>query len=131
MTHIPAPTRAYAFELRQLETGAVLGVGLVAPALRYVSLLTEGSAAAASPALSTETWRGIDAWTADGDAGLPRRPAPMGADIVGALIGADAAAGVSTQRFAAIPVTVASQPEWAALVGHVLPGFLRARQADA
>ena len=131
MTQTPARTFAYAFDLRQLRTGAVLGVGLVAPSRRYLSFLTVGDAAAVTPDLSPETWRDLDAWEADGNARLPRRPAPMSPQIVEALMGADAASTVSPERFAAIPLAAASRPELVSLAAKTLPELLRARQSTA
>ena len=128
MTHPPVITRAYAFDLRRLDTGDVVGVGLVAPSHQYVSLLAEGDAAASTPELSAETWRDITAWATDGDSRLPAKPAPMGTHIVGALVGAGEASTVSTERFAAIPLLLITREELASLANGLLPDLLRVRQ---
>jgi hypothetical protein len=128
MAHTPAVTHALAVDIRQLNTRIVLGVALVVPSERYVSFLAEGADIATTRKLSAETWREIDAWATDADARLPAKPAPMTPSIVAAFLGAVQTPHVSAQRFAAIPITVASRDELSSLAARLLPDLMKARQ---
>ena len=119
---------AYVFDLRHPDTHAVLGVGVVIPSLRYASVLTGSSADARSSELSAEEWNGIDDWVAEGNAGLPARPAPMSPAIVAALLGDG---NVSAERFAAIPFTDLPRPELVSRVNTMLDELLRVRRSAA
>ena len=124
-------THALAVDIRQLNTGAALGVALVVPSERYVSFLADGASIATTPNLSAETWREIDAWATEGDARLPAKPAPMTPSIVAALLGANQSRPVSAQRFAAIPITVASRDELDSLAANLLPDLIKTRRSAA
>jgi hypothetical protein len=124
-------THALAVDIRQLNTGAALGVALVVPSERYVSFLADGASIATTPNLSAETWREIDAWAADGGARLPAKPAPMTPSIVAAVLGAKQAAPISAQRFAAIPLTVASRDELHSLADNLLRDLIKTRRSAA
>lgn len=78
---------AYAVDIRRIDTGVALGVALVVPSSRYLSVLAEGAGMASAPELSDDTWREIAAWAADGNARLPAKPAPMNSSIVEACLG--------------------------------------------
>ena len=131
MTHALAVTHAIAVDIRELNAGAVLGVALVVPSEKYLSVLAEGTDIAISPTLSAETWREIDAWTNDVESRLPAKPAPMTPSIVAAFVGAEQTQHLSAQRFAAIPITVASRDELNSLAHRLLPGLMKARSSDA
>jgi hypothetical protein len=126
MTRTLAVTRALAVDIRERDTGVVLGVALVVPSERYVSFLADGARIATSHKLSAETWREIEAWAADGDAGLPARPAPLSPAVVSALLERDRLT-VIAQRFASIPISVASHAELASLAERLLPELLGTR----
>jgi len=119
---------AYVFDLRHPDTHVVLGVGVVIPSLRYASVLTGRSTDARSAELSDEIWNGIDYWVAEGNAGLPARPAPMSPSIVAALMGDG---NVSAERFAAIPFTELPRPELVSRVNTMLAELLRVRRKAA
>jgi hypothetical protein len=121
MTQSQSATTAYAFDLRQLETGAKLGVGLVVPSHRHLTMLAEGAESAVVPQLSPEVWSEIEAWAADGDARLPARPAPMTASILAALPGVSDESAVIAHRFAAIPIPMVPQHDVVSLVDRLLP----------
>jgi hypothetical protein len=127
MTSTLPATRAIAVAIRQLETGAVLGVALAVPSDRYFSFLAEGSDIATTADLAAETWREIDAWVTDSDRRLPAKPAPMSPSIVAAFLGQAPASSVSAERFASFPIT-AAHDELAPLCASVLPGLLNARK---
>ena len=128
MTTALATTYALALEIRQLDTGAVLGVALVVPSGRHLSFLSDSAGIATSASLPDETWREIDAWAAEGNAGLPAQPAPLGPSIVAAFLGEQPSA-VSARRFAALPITVAAHDDLGRLAKHLLPGLLNARRS--
>jgi hypothetical protein len=131
MTHSTEQTLAYAFDVRQRNTLALVGVGLVVPSHRYLAFVTERDQLAVTPELTAETWSALDAWVAEGNARLPERPAAMDGHIVGALLGADLASTVRAERFAAIPIPVPSRPELAGLVSRLLPELLHNCQSAA
>jgi hypothetical protein len=131
MTHAFAVTHAIAVDIRELNAGALLGVAMVVPSEKYLSVLAEGSDIAISPTLSAETWREINAWTNDVESRLPAKPAPMTPSIVAAFVGAEQTQRLSAQRFAAIPITVASRDELISLADRLLPGLMKARSWDA
>jgi hypothetical protein len=124
-------THALAVDIRRLNTGAVLGAALVVPSERYLSFLADGAGIATPPRLSAETWREIDAWATDGNARLPAKPAPMTPSIVAALLGARQTPSVSAQRFASIPITVASRAELDSLADNLLRDLMKARRSAA
>jgi hypothetical protein len=99
----------------------------VIPSLRYASVLTGRSTDARSAELSDEIWNGIDYWVAEGNAGLPARPAPMSPSIA-ALMGDG---NVSAERFAAIPFTELPRPELVSRVNTMLAELLRVRRKAA
>ena len=129
MTPAVADTYAFALDIRQLDTGAVLGVALVIPSGRHVSFLIEG-ARIATTSLPDEMWRQIDAWVTDGNARLPARPAPLSPSIVAAILEGQPSA-VSARRFAAIPIPEAFQDDLARLAQHLLPELLNDRRSAA
>jgi hypothetical protein len=77
MTHALAITYTIAVDIRQLNTGAVLGVALVVPSKRYLSFLAKGADIGITRKLSAEARREIDSWTTNVDARLPAKAAPM------------------------------------------------------
>jgi hypothetical protein len=107
MTSTAAVNRAYAyaFDIRQIDSGSVVGVGLVKPHERRLSLLLEGASTAVEPELSAAQWDEITAWTTEGDQNLPRQPAPMSGRIVAALLNETDTSEVIGRRIAAIPIT--------------------------
>lgn len=124
-----ALTHAIAVDIRQLNTGVVLGVALVVPSERYLSFIAEGADIGISPSLPAETWREIDAWTSKVDARLPAKPAPMTPSIVAAFLGAEQTPNIIAQRFAAIPITVASRDELNSLADRLLPDLIKTRHS--
>jgi hypothetical protein len=130
MTSILATTRALAIDVRHLDTGALLGVALVVPSEQYLSILVDGAGGAVEPELTAHVWREIDAWAAAGNAGLPARPAHMSLAVVAALLEGERLS-VSAQRFASIPISVASHAELAPLAERLLPELLNARRSAA
>jgi hypothetical protein len=129
MTSSSAFAHAVAIDIRHLDTGALLGVALVFPTDRLVSVLAEGAGIARTPALSLETWREIDIWAADGNARLPAKPAPMSPSITAALLGGEQPSAVSGNRFAAIPLNAASYDERASMAARLLPVLLNERRS--
>jgi len=130
MTSNVASTRVLAIDLRQMGTGALLGVALVVPSERYLAILTDRADRAEEPELTAHAWREIDAWAVAGDAALPARPAPMSSTVVAALLERECPS-VIAQRFASIPVSVTSHTELAPLAARVLPELLKARGSAA
>ena len=130
MSSTVAATHAFALDVRHSGTGALLGVALVVPSKRYVSVLADGARRAVEPKLTAEVWREIDAWVDAGNSGLPARPAPMSPAIVDALLEGERLS-VSAERFAAIPISVASEAELAPLAERVLPELLSVRRAES
>jgi hypothetical protein len=129
MTSILTSTRALALDVRHIDTGALLGVALVVPSEHHLSIL-DGAGRTVEPRLSAHVWREIDAWAAAGDAGLPARPAPMSPAILATLL-EGARLSVSAQRFASIPISVASHAELAPLAERLLPELLNVRRSAA
>lgn len=125
MNQASSATTAYAFDLRRLETGGKLGVGLVVPSHRHLTMLADGAESAVVARLSPEVWSEIEAWAADGDARLPARPAPMSASILAALPGVSDESAVIAHRFAAIPIQVVPQHDVVSLVDRLLPNLRR------
>jgi hypothetical protein len=76
-----------------------------------------------------DTWLEIDAWAADGDAGLPARPAPLSPAVVAAILESGRPTAIA-QRFASIPISGASHPELASLAGRLLPELLSSRWSN-
>jgi hypothetical protein len=129
MAHPLTITHAIAVDIREVTTGAFLGVALVVPSERYFSFLDEGAEINVARDLSAETWQEIDAWTTEAGAHLPAKPEPMRASIVAAFLGGEQVLKVTAHRFAAIPITVASRNELSATVDGLLPGLLKARRS--
>lgn len=127
----PGTRYAYAVDIRTLDSGALQGVALVFPSGRYASFLPSSASIAASPELSDDIWREIDAWAADGNAHLPARPAPMSRSIVEALLGGQQPATLSAQRFAAIPITAESYEVLGRMADDLLPALVKARRSAA
>ena len=126
-----ATTYAIAVDLRRMDTGAVLGVALLVPSERYVSFLAEGSRIAVTPSVPAEAWRAIQAWTAEVEARLPAKPAPLPPPVVAAILGTKETLQIRAERFAAIPIPVGSRDEFSSLADQVLPGLLTARNSAA
>jgi hypothetical protein len=123
-----AVTYAIAVDVRHTDTGALIGVAVVVPSVRYLATLAEDAGSAVEPTLTAELWREIEAWAADGDARLPAKPAPMSPSIAAALLSAGDTSNVTAQRFAAIPITLTSRGELASLADRLLPNLLSARK---
>ena len=120
-------TQALAVCIRDHENGDVRGVALIVPTERFLAFLAESARFAATPTLSAETWREIEAWGDGGDAGLPAKPAPMSSSIVATFAG-ERARG---ERFASIPIVVSSREELTQLTGKLLPDLLRASRSSS
>ena len=120
MNQAPSATTAHAFDLRQLDTGAKLGVGVVVPSHRQLRMRAEAGETVVVAELSPAVWSEIEAWAAAGDARLPARPAPMSASIVAALPGVADQSAVIAQRFAAIPIPLVPEQDLASLVDRLL-----------
>jgi hypothetical protein len=118
---------AVAVELRRKDTDAVMGIALIVRSQRHVSWLSEKTGAIATPALSDEAWRDVDAWDEAVAARLPRKPEPMPASTVDALLGPQSE--VVARRFAAIPILVESRDALTPLLTEMLPGLLKSRRA--
>ena len=129
-TH-PATRYAYAVDIRRIETGVSLGVALVVPASRYLSILAVEAGLVTTHELSDDIWREIEAWAADGNARLPAKPAPMSRSVLAACLGGEQASAVSAQRFAAIPIAEASHEALSRLADDLLPALLRGRRSAA
>ena len=128
MTDPVSNVYAYVFDVRLIDSGAVIGVGLLLPSEGRLSFLEEGADAAVMPVLSTSVWDEITAWVAESDRFLPRRPRPMGTRVVAAFLEGHDPSTVIAQRYAAIPVAA---PSLAPMVeGRLLPELLRARRSD-
>ncbi len=123
-----AVTYAIAVDVRHTDTGALIGVAVVVPSVRYLATLAEDAGSAVEPTLTAELWREIEAWAADGDARLPAKPAPMNSSMAAALLSAGDTSNASAQRFAAIPITFTSRGELASLADRLLPNLLSARK---
>ena len=123
-------TQALAVCIRDHEIGDVRGVALIVPTERFLAFLAEGARFAATPTLSGETWREIEAWGASGDAGLPAMPAPMSPSIVATFAG-DEQQPASGERFASLPIVVSSREELTQLTGKLLPDLLRASRSSS
>jgi len=123
-------TRGLAIDVRHIDTGALLGVGLVFPLERHLSILAEGAGRAVEPELTASAWREIDGWATAGDSGLPARTAPMSPTISAALL-EGARLSVSAQRFASVPISVTSRAELGPLSQRLLPELLNARRSVA
>jgi len=123
-----AATYAIAVDVRHTDTGALIGVAVVVPSVRYLATLAEDAGRAVEPALTAELWREIEDWAADGDVRLPAKPAPMSPSIAAALLSAGDTSNVTAQRFAAIPITFTSRGELASLADRLLPNLLSARK---
>jgi hypothetical protein len=95
-------SRAYAFDVRDVATEQLIGVGLLVPEGPALSFLTRRGALI-EPELSAEVAGQLREWAAQGDALLPRRPSPMGAALLSSVL-SDHASGNEARRFAAIPV---------------------------
>ena len=115
-----AVTQALAVCIRDLETRNVRGVALIVPSERFLAFLAHGAGLAATPTLSAETWRKIEAWGDAGEAGLPAKPARMSPSIVATFAG-DERQPASGERFASIPIVVSSREELTQLTGKLLP----------
>ena len=124
-----AAAYAYALDIRTLDTGALKGVALVVPSERRIHVMVDGVGVPAVSNVSEEMWRDIDAWVADGNARLPKRPAPLAPAIVAAFMGAQAL-DVSAQRFAAIPIAEGFHGDQARLAAS-LQGLLHVRRSAA
>ena len=124
--HVP-DGYAYVFDVRLIDGGAVVGVGLLLPSERHLSFLAEGAEAAVTPFLSTSTWDAIATWVAESDQALPSQPRPMNTRVVAEFLEGIDPATVIAQRYAAIPVT---GPFLAPMLeGRLLPELLRARRS--
>ena len=128
MTSTLAVTYAIAVDVRHTDTGALIGVAVVVPSVRYLAILAADAGSVVEPTLTAELWREIEAWAADGDARLPAKPAPMSPSIAAALLSAGDTSTVTAQRFAAIPITLTSRGELASLADRLLPNLLGARK---
>jgi hypothetical protein len=128
MTSTLAVTYAIAVDVRHTDTGALIGVAVVVPSVRYLAILAADAGSVVEPTLTAELWREIEAWAADGDARLPAKPAPMSPSIAAALLSAGDTSNVTAQRFAAIPITLTSRGELASLADRLLPNLLGARK---
>jgi len=106
MTASLATPRVIAVELRHADTGAMLGVALIAPSERHAVMRREGAGKPAERTLTSDAWLEIDAWIAAGDAGLPARPSPLNPAIAAALL--QDGLPVVGRRLASIPLTSAS-----------------------
>jgi hypothetical protein len=127
MTTIPALARdyAYAFDVRRIDTDAVLGVGVVVPSMQHLSFHAEGASAAVTRTLSAAVWDDISAWVTESDENLPTEPSPMSARVVAAILHGVDSSTVIARRFAAIPVDERFHDAMAA--GKVLPQLFNMR----
>ena len=114
--------RAYAFEVRGVSSQELVGVGLLVPDRPSLSFLTSDGLLI-EPELSDTTTTDLQAWAYQGDASLPKRPAPMSPALLASVLSAHAD-GNEARRFAAIPVTNLAPFD----TRRVLSGILSARQ---
>ena len=126
----PASTRALALDIRQASTNALLGIAFIVPSQRYIAVIQQVDEKHREPSLQTDAWLAIDAWAAAGDAGLPRRPAPLDDAVASALLQQNDAP-VIAQRFASIPLDSTSPADLTAIAERALPGFLLSRRTAA
>jgi hypothetical protein len=116
--------RAYAFDVREVASQTLIGVGLLVPDRPSLSFLTHDGQLI-EPALSGDTTGELKAWVSAGDALLPRRPAPMSAALLASVLSSHAI-GNEARRFAAIPVANLGPFE----TRRVLAGILSERQTQ-
>lgn len=96
---------AYGFDVRRTASDALVGVGLVIPNQRRIMFVSGASVDMTTDAsLPTSVVDDAMAWTAAGDATLPRRPAPLSSSVVAALLPTSDAAEFVAHRFAAFPL---------------------------
>jgi hypothetical protein len=119
-----ATTLAYAFDVCDLKSGAILGAGLVVPSDRHLSYLADGAALSTTAELNADLWRELENWIAEGDRGLPSRPAPLSDRVVAALPGVHASV-VSARRVAAIPIPAGASGANVSAAATLLPHLLR------
>jgi hypothetical protein len=116
-------TYAYAIDIRDDDTGARRGVGLLVPSARYAALSSSASQQTVSRPLAPDTWGAIDAWIAESNAHLPARPAALSPAITAEVLGVGDATGITAQRFAAIPMD--SSRAASAIAADLLPALWR------
>lgn len=122
-----AAVRALGVDLRHSDTGTLLGVALLVPSQRQAAILIEGTTQAIEPQLTPTVWQAIDAWIETGDAGLPFRPAPLGATVVEALLDR-APAAIRAQRFASFDVRINEAAAVVPPLDRFLPALLDTRR---
>lgn len=125
---MPTTVRAYAFDVRELGTDLVVGVGLFVPSAHQLWFRAVDATASTAPALSDALWSDLHRWTSDGDAHLPRRPAPMSHALVAAMLSTDSSQLIA-HRFAVLPLAL----DLSAVSTRecVLSGLLSARRSAA
>jgi len=123
---MPAPiqaTRAFAIDLRDAASGALLAVALVVPSEKYASILSNGAATIVESRLADGLWDDFATWASRGDAGLPSRPAPLGREIVDALF-PHQPPSVIAERSGSIPLAAAPDSALASFAHRILPELL-------
>jgi hypothetical protein len=125
MTATDTQTFAYAIDIREDGTGARRGVGLLVPSARYAATASGDGQHTVARTLSDDAWRDIDAWIAESNAALPKRPAALSAAVTANALGIADATGVTAHRFAAVPVRVDFDRDLGALAAELLPPLSR------
>ena len=116
-------SRAYAFDVRDLSSQEIVGIGLLVPDRPSLSFLTHDGLFI-EPALSDRATTELRAWASAGDASFPRRPPPMSPSLLASVLSTHAS-GNEARRFAAIPVTNLAPFD----TRRVLAGLLSDRQS--
>jgi len=123
---MPAPiqaTRAFAIDLRDAASGALLAVALVVPSEKYASILSNGATTIVESRLADGLWDDFATWVSRGDAGLPSRPAPLGREIVDAWF-PHQPPSVIAERSASIPLAAAPGSALTPFAHRILPELL-------
>ena len=110
MTTASATAYALVLHLREADSRILCGMALIVASERYVAVCSNASDRIDEPTLTADQWREVDAWTAESNAALPAKPAPLSASIVSALVG-DQSQPVTGERIAAVPIGSTTRPE--------------------
>ena len=125
MTLSHTAARALAVDIRQVDTGALIGVALIVPSDRFAVTLARSGGNTEERTLTDGEWREIEAWAAAGDAGLPAEPPPLKPEVAAALLEDERPA--VARRFASIPFGAIPGANVSLVAGRMLPALLKAR----